>query len=142
MTVAEIEQVLVLNKIRKTSVRVLVLNALSESKIALSPAELESSFGNQTDRITLYRTLKLYEEKGLIHRIYNSFGEAKYAACLDQCKEHAHSDRHLHFNCLKCKGTFCMNHIEIPLFTLPEGMMALHYNFSVEGICSTCREEN
>ncbi len=134
------EDVLTSKNLKKTTVRIQVLQALTNSNIALSQHQLEEKFANQIDRTTLYRTLKLYEEKGIIHRIYNSFGEAKYAACLDHCQEHAHSDHHLHFNCLKCKGTFCINQVEIPAFKLPEGMLAIHYNFSVEGVCEKCRE--
>ena len=134
------EEVLASKSLKKTAVRLRVLEVLSDSDIALSQNQLEDKFANQIDRTTLYRTLKLYEEKGIIHRIYNSFGEAKYATCHDHCKEHAHSDHHLHFNCLKCKGTFCINQIEVPTFKLPAGMLALHYNFSVEGFCEKCLE--
>ena len=124
--------------LKKTPVRQQVLSALIESTSALSQQEIEHKFNNQFDRITLYRTLKSFEEKGLVHRIYNSFGEAKYAICSDECHEHSHSDHHLHFNCVKCKRTFCINEAHIPHFHLPVGMKALQYNFSVEGICKDC----
>lgn len=134
------EEILLDKDLKKTNVRVQVLDSLLNSPTALSQSQLEEHFAHQFDRITLYRTLKLYEEKGIIHRIYNSFGEAKYAACSNHCHEHSHSDHHLHFNCLKCKSTYCINSIEIPAFELPEGMLALQYNFSVEGVCEKCRE--
>jgi len=125
--------------LKRTPVRQKVLSALIESVTALSQHEIEQRFDQHFDRITLYRTLKAFEEKGVVHRIYNSFGEAKYAVCQEGCHEHAHSDHHLHFNCVKCKRTFCINEVHIPHFHLPEGMTPLHYNFSIEGICKDCK---
>ena len=136
-----VDSILTSKNLKKTSVRVQVLETLLKSNQALSQGQLEENFSQQFDRITLYRTLKVYEEKGIIHRIYNSFGEAKYAACTSHCNDHAHSDHHLHFNCLRCKSTVCINSVEIPAFKLPEGMVPVHYNFSVEGICEICKRK-
>lgn len=133
------ESILEKRELKKTPVRLDVLKALTDSPSALSQHEIEEKFDKSFDRITLYRTLKSFEEKGIVHRIYNSFGEAKYAICHDSCEEHAHTDHHLHFNCLRCKRTFCINEVHVPHFHLPKGMQALHYNFSVEGICDKCK---
>jgi Fur family ferric uptake transcriptional regulator len=133
-------QILEKKGLKKTPARLDVLEALLESNSALSQHEIELKFEKHFDRITLYRTLRSFEEKGVIHRIYNSFGEAKYALCHDTCEEHAHSDHHLHFNCLNCKRTFCINEVHIPAFTLPEGLVPIQYNFSIEGICEKCKQ--
>ncbi len=133
-------QILEEKELKKTPIRLDVLEALINSTSALSQHEIEAKFNNSLDRITLYRTLKSFEEKGVVHRIYNSFGEAKYALCQDNCEEHAHTDHHLHFNCLHCKRTFCINEVHIPAFSLPHGLVAVQYNFSVEGVCEKCRE--
>jgi len=132
------ERILKKRELKKTPVRHIVLQALIESPSALSQHEIEKKFVQHFDRITLYRTLRLFEEKGVVHRIYNSFGEAKYAICSEGCHEHAHSDHHVHFNCLKCKGTFCINEVHIPSFQLPKGFSPIHYNFSIEGLCKNC----
>lgn len=134
-------QILEEKELKKTPIRLDVLEALIDSTSALSQHEIEQKFAKNFDRITLYRTLKSFEEKGVVHRIYNSFGEAKYALCQDNCEEHSHSDHHLHFNCLKCKSTFCINEVHVPHFHLPKGLQAVHYNFSVEGFCEKCKEE-
>jgi Fur family transcriptional regulator, ferric uptake regulator len=138
--VEKADHILDKKQLKKTPVRLDVLNALIGEKAALSQHEIEKKFEKHFDRITLYRTLKSFEEKGVVHRIYNSFGEAKYALCHDDCEEHAHSDHHLHFNCLQCKRTFCINEVHIPHFHLPKGMQAVHYNFSVEGVCAECQK--
>ena len=129
-------------KLKITPVRQDVLEALLWSKNALSQSDIEAKFFKSFDRITLYRTLKSFEEKGIVHRIYNSFGEAKYAICSDSCQEHAHSDHHLHFNCLRCKATFCISNAHVPNFELPKELVVLHYNFSVEGFCKECAAKN
>ncbi len=139
MSETKIVEILKSKDLKRTPVRQMVLTSLLESSFALSQNDIEKKFENQFDRITLYRTLKSFEEKGVVHRIYNSFGEAKYAICSEGCHEHSHSDHHLHFNCLKCKHTFCITEVHIPHFHLPDGMQALQYNFSVEGFCKSCR---
>lgn len=138
MSEDEIVDILKNKNLKRTPIRFDVLASLVDSPNALSQSEIEHRFDKSVDRITLYRTLKSFEEKGIIHRIYNSFGEAKYAICSGTCLEHSHDDHHLHFNCLKCKRTFCINEVHIPHFHLPEGIKALHYNFSVEGFCKDC----
>jgi Fur family ferric uptake transcriptional regulator len=63
-----IEDRLVSKNTKPTSMRSPVYNYLSSQKTALSLAEIESHF-QYTDRITIYRTLKLFEDKGIVHSI-------------------------------------------------------------------------
>ena len=51
-------------KIKPTAMRLLVLRQLVESKSAVSLSELENQF-DKVDKVTLYRTLKTFEEKKL-----------------------------------------------------------------------------
>ena len=44
---------------------------------------LEKAFP-KSDRITMYRTLKTFEEKGILHSIKGEGDEAKYALCNDR----------------------------------------------------------
>ena len=57
------------------------------------------------DRVTLYRTIKQFEEKGLIHEVIDTKGQAKYALCVTECTTHEHHDDHLHFHCSQCDRT-------------------------------------
>jgi len=51
--------------IRHTPVRQAVLEVLLQSSFALSGAEIEKQIPTIADRITLYRTLRTFEEKSL-----------------------------------------------------------------------------
>ena len=53
---------------KPTSMRILVYDFLASQQAALSLSEIEAHF-EQADRVTLYRTLKTFEEKGIVHSI-------------------------------------------------------------------------
>jgi Fur family ferric uptake transcriptional regulator len=78
--------------------RELVLDILTEQKVAISSSDLEQKF-QKSDRVTLYRTLKTFEEKKLIHSIDDGTGAVKYALCKESCQCHP-EDLHVHFFCL------------------------------------------
>ena len=59
-----IEQKLLKKNTNPTSMRILVYDFLEEQQIAMSLSEIESHF-YKADRITIYRTLKTFEEKVL-----------------------------------------------------------------------------
>ncbi|MGE8513212.1 MAG: transcriptional regulator, partial [Chryseobacterium culicis] len=62
----DIEDKLIDKNTKPTSMRILVYDFLSSQEAALSLSEIENHFEN-ADRITIYRTLKTFEEKGIVH---------------------------------------------------------------------------
>ena len=54
---------------------------------------IEQHFKN-FDRVTLYRLLNSFEEKGLIHKVFDANGDIFYAKC-QVCKDHNHQDDHI-----------------------------------------------
>ena len=64
--------------IKPTAMRELVLRVLSEQTTAISLADLEQAF-EKADKVTLYRTIKTFEEKKLIHSIDDGSVSVKYA---------------------------------------------------------------
>ena len=90
-----IEQKLLKKNTNPTSMRILVYDFLEEQQIAMSLSEIESHF-YKADRITIYRTLKTFEEKGIVHSIQDN-NTSKYILCDDGCDEKTHKDWHLHF---------------------------------------------
>ena len=101
----EIESILIEKDISPTAMRILVLEYLQKQSAAISLQDLERDF-QHSDRITLYRTLKTFEEKGLIHSINDGTDATKYALCAEACKAGDHFDLHLHFYCFSCKQTY------------------------------------
>src|SRR4030042_1107967 len=123
--------------IKPTAMRELVLKVLTDQKSAISLSELEHKF-EKADRVTLYRTLKTFEENKLIHSINDGTGSVKYALCLDNCMCNP-DELHVHFNCTKCNQTFCLNEVPVPSITLPIGFRLESINMVVKGVCSNCK---
>ncbi|MEA4983031.1 MAG: transcriptional repressor [Paludibacter sp.] len=124
--------------IKPTAMRELVLDILTEQKMAISLSDLEQKF-HKSDRVTLYRTLKTFEEKKLIHSIDDGTGAVKYALCKESCQCHP-EDLHVHFFCIKCQHTFCLSDIPIPLINLPVNFSVENINMVVKGVCSNCND--
>jgi len=124
-------------QIRPTAMRLLVLDYLLNQTSAVSLNNLESYFMH-SDRITLYRTLKTFEEKGLVHRIDDGSGSVKYALCPEDCSTQEHHDLHVHFYCHKCGETFCLPKSHIPEIALPDKFKTEEVNLVVKGTCGSC----
>ncbi len=124
--------------IKPTAMRELVLKVLSEQKAAISLTDLEQKF-DKVDKVTLYRTLKTFEENKLIHSIDDGTGSIKYALCRESCQCHP-EDLHVHFFCTKCKQTYCLNDIPIPSVNLPVHFTLENINMVVKGVCSNCHK--
>ena len=123
--------------IRITPMRQLVLEYfLAENKTS-GLAELEGIFP-RADRITLYRTLKTFEEKGILHRIDNGVSEVKYALCKEHCTEAQHIDRHPHFHCRVCGQVVCLEEVFIPQLPLPAGYQSEETEMTIRGVCPDC----
>jgi Fur family ferric uptake transcriptional regulator len=123
--------------IKPTAMRELVLKVLSEQSAAISLADLEQKF-EKVDKVTLYRTLKTFEENKLIHSIDDGTSSVKYALCKETCQCHP-EDLHVHFLCSRCQHTYCLNDIAIPSITLPADFEVKIINMVVKGVCANCK---
>jgi Fur family transcriptional regulator, ferric uptake regulator len=137
MIIKELEEKLTEKQIKPTAMRLLVLEYLQQQKAAVSLKEVEEHF-EKADRITLYRTLKTFQEKALIHSIEDGSGATKYALCETGC-ECAPEDTHVHFHCTSCQQTFCLPKISIPAFTLPLKFTLEEINLTAKGVCEDCQ---
>ncbi|MBB5437902.1 MULTISPECIES: Fur family transcriptional regulator [Pedobacter] len=135
--VTEIENRLKARKINPTAMRLLVLEFLIRQTAAISLNDLEKAMA-PSDRITLYRTLKTFEEKGLVHSIEDGTGATKYALCEKDCDGESHHDLHVHFYCSTCRETFCLPDTRIPEMNLPNGFEKEEMNLIIKGMCERC----
>ncbi|HRP36319.1 MAG: transcriptional regulator [Flavobacteriia bacterium 40-80] len=135
----ETENKLMDKNTRPTSMRILVYDFLSSQKVALSLSEIEQSF-DSADRVTIYRTLKTFEEKGIVHSIQENT-TTKYILCDDGCDEKTHKDWHLHFYCRLCKQTTCKEDFTIPQNT-SQGYRIDEIKLFGKGICEKCLKES
>ena len=129
---------LIKRNIKPTAIRELVFDILVEQKTAISLSDLEQKF-HKSDKVTLYRTLKTFEDKKLIHSIDDGTGAVKYALCKESCQCHP-EDLHVHFFCLKCQHTICLNDLPVPVVSLPVDFSLETINMVVKGVCANCRE--
>ncbi|HKG05499.1 MAG TPA: transcriptional repressor [Pedobacter sp.] len=123
--------------LKHTKQRVRVLQEIALDQSAVSQPELEKKLGKEIDRVTLYRILNTYEDKGILHRIMDLNGTANYAICSSSCTEHHHHDEHVHFNCTNCLKIYCLQ-ISIPRIKMPEGFKANAISSIAYGICEKC----
>ena len=69
----EIEELLEHRGVRPTAMRILIYKHLAEKKTATTLTDIESAF-EKAERTTLYRTVKKFEEKGILHQIEDGTG--------------------------------------------------------------------
>lgn len=139
---SELEQRLSEKQVNPTAMRLRVLEFLLQQEHAVSLADVEKGLG-QSDRITLYRTLKTFEEKCLVHTVADGSGMTKYALCDGSCLPgEQHQDTHVHFSCTACGETFCLPETTIPRIQLPGGFRSAEINLLVKGVCQSCSQRN
>lgn len=134
----EIENKLIEKNTKPTSMRILVYDFLNGQESALSLSEIEQSF-EHADRVTIYRTLKTFEEKGIVHSIQEN-NTTRYKICHDGCNEQTHKDWHLHFYCKICKQTTCKEDFTFPSNLNPDFRID-EIRLFAKGICENCLEE-
>jgi Fur family ferric uptake transcriptional regulator len=134
-----IAELLKQNRLSVTSSRRKILQLFLEGPGALAHGDIEKKAGERFDRVTVYRTLQTFVDKGIIHTIPTSDNSIRYALCKDDCSEGDHHDHHIHFICDNCHNTYCLDDIVTPDIKLPKGYSAVHVEVVVEGKCSKCQ---
>jgi Fur family ferric uptake transcriptional regulator len=120
-----------------TDSRKKILSLFLNNKDALAHADIEKKAGEKFDRVTVYRTLQTFVEKGIVHTIPTADNAILYALCKD-CGEDHHHDDHVHFVCSNCNVTICLDDIVSPEIHLPAGYMAENVQVVINGICKVC----
>lgn len=121
-----------------TDSRKRILQHFLDSNNALAHADIEKLSGENVDRVTIYRTLQTFVEKGIVHTIPTSDNSIRYALCQNECSEGHHHDEHVHFICDICGGTYCLQQIAIPAVQLPAGFKLRQVDVLVTGKCNQC----
>lgn len=123
--------------LRSTPNRQEILHLFLQKNYALSHGDIEKEIDNSLDRVTVYRTLKTFLDKGLIHKVLDDEGSLKYALCSEACTTMEHHHEHVHFKCTGCGQTYCLN-VDVPSVKLPKGYKAEAVNLLIQGICERC----
>src|SRR5687768_12557455 len=125
-------------RLRTTQTRQEILHLFLRSDYALSHGDIEKEVESSLDRVTVYRTLKTFLDKGLIHKVLDDEGSLKYALCNEACSVAGHHHNHVHFKCTECGQTNCLPNVEIPSVKLPKGYKPKEINLLIQGVCEAC----
>ena len=136
-------QILYDHKLRQTEGRIAILDLMRTHKTAISQPEIERTLGDRCDRVTIYRTLSAFLEKGILHKVLDDAGAMKYALCAHDCHKQAdaHHHDHVHFKCEVCNNTTCINDVHIPTIHIPQGFRLREVNVLMQGTCANCTHQ-
>ncbi len=124
--------------LRSTLTRTLVLQVFLENQGALAQSDLDGYTEGKINRASLYRILRDFEDKGLIHRVPDDVQANKFALCGQSCSAENHRDGHVHFKCEHCGLTSCMPEIPTPQVLMPKGYKIRDTQILLTGTCSQC----
>ncbi len=134
-----VDVILKKNQLSVTGSRKKILELFLGSRGALAHADIERKAGLKFDRVTVYRTLQTFVDKGIIHSIPTPDNSVKYALCKKDCKEGHHHDNHVHFICSNCERTICLEEISVPEVQLPQEFALSYSHMVVTGVCKECK---
>src|SRR6476469_2308380 len=117
-----------------------ILTLFLSTPDAMAHGDIEKKAGEKFDRVTIYRTLQTFVEKGIVHTIPTADNSVLYALCKD-CAEGHHHDDHIHFVCSQCDRTICLDDVVSPNIELPEGYIADNVQVVIHGTCKNCNNK-
>jgi Fur family transcriptional regulator, ferric uptake regulator len=134
-----VDEILRRNSLSVTESRKKILNLFMNIHGALAHGDIERKAGERFDRVTVYRTLQTFVEKGIIHTIPTTDNSVRYALCKD-CTEGHHHDNHVHFICNQCGTTLCLDDVAVPEIRLPKGFSLNEIEVVAKGVCNDCKQ--
>lgn len=134
-----IDKILKQNQLSVTESRKKILELFKGNNGALAHNDIEKKTGEKFDRVTIYRTLQTFVEKGIIHTIPTADNSVLYALCKADCSSAGHHhDNHIHFICDSCNVTYCLDSVVTPHVNLPQGFRPKVMDVLVTGVCKNC----
>ncbi|WP_340063610.1 Fur family transcriptional regulator [Ascidiimonas aurantiaca] len=128
------KQLLEQKGLKKTRVRMALLQHFMNMERAQSYNDLQAALVSEVDKSTLYRNLTSFEQAGIIHRINDHSGITKYAFG----KSPSGGYEHAHFVCECCENVYCMEALTPIHFSVPKGFRTNKVQTIIRGICANC----
>jgi len=135
--------------LRRTPVRVAVLECVTAARQPLGAPEIIRQLGDGADPVTVYRTLNTLAGHKLVHRVRGDDGAWRYAASTppaatataDEPRDHPHA----HFVCDSCGTVECLEQLPLPQDLVPPTTLGRRYDVThaelvVHGTCPKCHE--
>jgi Fur family transcriptional regulator, ferric uptake regulator len=139
-TNSRLNEILRRKNLSVTDSRRKILTLFLSTPDAMAHGDIEKKAGEKFDRVTIYRTLQTFVEKGIVHTIPTADNSVLYALCKD-CAEGQHHDDHVHFVCSQCDRTICLDDVVSPKIDLPEGYIADNVQVVIHGTCKDCNNK-
>ncbi|MCW1908472.1 MAG: transcriptional repressor [Candidatus Saccharibacteria bacterium] len=104
----------------------------------LTPTEIYTALSDHIDRASVYRTIDLFEQLGIIQRLYSGW---KYVLELSD----NYSDHHHHISCQTCHKVVTLTakqQLEDAIHSLAQsaGFSATGHQLEIRGICLDCQQ--
>ena len=136
MTKTSIKKLLKTKNLRVTKLRTALLENLANLSKAVSNQEIQNSL-IKFDRITLYRTLNTFIERGILHKITFEDHQNFYALCGTDCTTDRYKHQHVHFQCNQCKEVSCLEAKE-PIQLSISSHLVNEIEITASGLCQEC----
>lgn len=123
--------------LRRTPRRLGLLSLLLGARRPMSHLEVHRALGRGVaDRVSIYRALEAFVEKGLVHRVFAA-GRARLYETADRCgDDHCHP----HFTCRTCGQVTCLVKVVVPVAkSISGGYVAERQRVLITGVCPQCR---
>jgi Fur family ferric uptake transcriptional regulator len=124
--------------LRKTPIRTEMLTLFMKHNAALSASDIIAKLKSGHDRVTVYRALGSFEERGILHRASEDERGVKYALCGQHCPDEPHADQHAHFICQECHETYCLEEVKVPKVAVSDEFLVDRTNYTLSGTCKAC----
>lgn len=133
-----LEELFARHGVKPTANRLLIARALLEAGRPLSMTELESLL-ETIDKSNVFRSLTVFREAHLVHALEDTGDGVRYELCHSH-HEDRDDDIHVHFYCVKCHRTYCLEDTPVPPVSVPEGYRPESVSYLVKGICPRCKQ--
>ena len=131
-----LEELLEHHGVKPTANRLLIARALQEADRPLSLMELEAQL-ETIDKSNVFRALSAFRDAHLVHVLEDTGDGVRYELCHSHNEEHD-DDVHVHFYCMRCHKTYCLEDTPVPPVAVPEGFNPESVSYLVKGICPEC----
>ena len=122
--------------LKATAIRVEFLQLIRNYKTAMPFSMIQEAL-EESDRITLYRTIQTLLDKGIIHKAFTNNEDTYYALCGSNCTDKTHYHNHVHFSCTVCKSVSCEDLSQEVSISLPQFKIE-KININLTGVCKNC----
>lgn len=134
----EPEEILKANSFRVTQHRCKVLNHFMKSKSAFTHSDLEKTFKDIIDRVSLYRMLYSFSEKQILCKIIDSKGVVSYI--FDSHKHTDNTHYHPHYKCKSCNDVVVLPELPEEYLEQLKILNIDELNILAEGTCKECEK--